>query len=1105
MKITEFSVKNSQFTLIAFLCMAALGVTAFRSMPRSEDPVFPTAIFAVTAVYPGASPEQIEREVVDELEARIAEIANIKRTTSRVISDVAFIRVEFPPGIDSNAKHDELRRQVDAARAKLPRGVQQVDVVHYSTGDVAILQLALSTGSASGTRVSQEVDRIVRHLKGVRGVQDVLASAYPAQQARIDLDIAQLARYGLAPTQLIGALEGGNASIPGGDVDLGNRRFNVQTSGPFGSVADLENAIVGGSPGHLIHLRDAATTRVLDAPETYRFRYNGRRAALFTVTMHEGENIFAVRDRVAAAAQEAAARLPAGMALEVAYDQSKNVARRLDGLERDFLIAIVLVLITLIPLGLRASLLVMVSIPMSLAIGVAALSYLGFSLNQLSIVGFVIALGLLVDDSIVVAENIARWLRTGKRPAQAAVAATRQIGAAVLGCTATLVFAFVPLLFLPGDSGQFIRSMPVAVVLTILASLLVSLTVIPFLASRILRAEPEHGNAAFRAMSRFIERAYRPVLDVVMRRRKLTLVIALLLVAGSFALVPRIGFSVFPKAGIPQFLINIETPDGSSLDYTDDVVKQVEAALRTEPAVHGVLASIGKGHPSVYYNVGPRNQSPTVADVFVLLDHYERTSTGALIERLRSRLARIPGAEITIREFENGPSSEAPIAIRLFGPDLDRLRALARDAAARIARIPGTRDVRNPLAVSRTDLRVNIDKPKATLLGVQPVDAERAVRMAVSGLTIGELKTQVGTNIDIVLGLPRTSTPGQAIPDHPDLRVLDFLEVPGSAGAVPLGQIAHLELRPAPQQISHEGRERSVTVTAGVAASGGAAQRVIAAVLAEMTRAPFPPGYRWQAGGLVESQHETFSGVGPAVIIALFGVLAILVLEFKSFRAMLIVAAVIPLGAMGGLLALFLAGQSLSFTASIGFVTLIGMEVKNSLLLVDFTNQLRAQDVPLEEAIRRAGEIRFFPILLTSMTAIGGLLPLVLEGSELYSPLALVIVGGLISSTVLSRLVTPVLSSLLLPKQPRLGELGWNDRTESDQVSPEPVTRLWQPATRLWEPATKLWQPVTRLWRDARARRPDHADRPLTREGVTELLPGRKRRDVKGKARQEPR
>ena len=555
-------------------------------------------------------------------------------------------------------------------------------------------------------------------------------------------------------------------------------------------------------------------------------------------------------------------------------------------------------------------------------------------------------------------------------------------------------------------------------VVTILASLLVSFTLIPFLASRFLRGESEHGNLAFRAMSRLIEGAYRPVLNVVMHRPRLTLFVAALLVAGSFALVPRIGFSVFPKAGIPQFLIHVQTPDGSSLDTTDAVVRTIEDDLRREPDIARVTSSVGRGYPPVYYNVWPRNQSASVADVLVQLHGYQAARTTALLERLRVRVAKIPGAEIIIREFENGPPVVAPIELRVTGPDLARLRQLAAEVAAQLARLPGTRDVRNPLAVSRTDLQVVLDEPKAALIGITAVDVDRSVRMAISGLDVGTLKMPGGRSTDILVGLPWHAERENS--DRPDLGNLAKLEVSGLGGSVPLAQLAELQLQPAPRLISHYDRERYVSVTAEVQ-EGANAQEVSQAALRMMAGLPLPPQYRWSAGGLVESQKESFSGLGPAVIIAIFGVLAILVLEFRSFRATFIVAAVIPLGAMGGLLALFLSGETLSFTASIGFVALIGIEVKNSLLLVDFTSQLRAEGVPLADAIARAGEIRFFPILLTSMTAIGGMLPLVLERSALYSPLALVIIGGLVSSTILSRLVTPVLSLLLLKDEGRGG------------------------------------------------------------------------------------
>ncbi len=1020
MRISSFSVKNPQFTLVAFVCLAFLGIGAFRTIPRAEDPYFPLPVNTVVAIYPGATPQQMEREVVDELEDKIAEISEIKRIRTRIVASVALLIVEFEPDVDTEKKHDELVRQVDAARPDLPADIHSVEVKQVDTTNVNVMQIALVAPDAPWHEVQAASERIVRRLESVRGVKDVTDHGYPEQEARVDLDLGRLARTGVPVGQVIGALSGGNASVPGGDVDLGARRFVVETTGAYESIDEIASTVIAGSAGGTLRVSDVATVGMRAEPTDELTRYDGQRAALISVTMRNGENVFAVRDAVVAELAAARATLPAGMTLELAFDQSANVAHRLGGLQRDFAIAIVLVLITLIPLGLRASLLVMVSIPMSLAIGVFALKALGFSLNQLSIVGFVIALGLLVDDSIVVAENIARWIRDGASRQDAAIKGARQIGVAVLGCTATLVFAFVPLLFLPGNAGNFIRSLPVAVVVTILASLLVSLTLIPFLASRFLRGpgsgEAEHGNWAFVAMSRFIERAYRPVLAFVMRRPKVTLVAAALVVAGAFSLVPRIGFSLFPKAGIPQVLINIHAPDGASIAYTEQVAKQVEAIAKTMPGVRATMATVGKGHPQLYYNRAPASPSPEIADVVVLLDHYDAAATPRMLDDLRAKLALIPGAEITIREFENGPPVEAPIAIRVFGDDLDALRGTSAKVAALLAETAGTRDVRDPLFAQRTDLTLALDEAKAGLVGVAPVEVDRVVRMAVRGLSVGTLRTVGGDELDLVVALPGPTTP--------DLGALDGVYVPSIAGGqVPLAQVADVAMHSKPNLIAHHNRQRLVTLTADVV-SGANAQAVTKEVLARLAQLDLPPGMRWEAAGLVESQKESFSGLGPAVIISIFGVLAVLILEFRSFASTLIVFAVVPLGAMGGLVALYLAGETLSFTASIGFIALTGIEVKNSLLLVDFTQQLREQGIPLDEAIRKAGEIRFFPILLTSMTAIGGLVPLVLEHSALYSPLAMVLIGGLVSSTILSRLITPVLSMLLLrPRRTKVGQL----------------------------------------------------------------------------------
>ena len=383
----------------------------------------------------------------------------------------------------------------------------------------------------------------------------------------------------------------------------------------------------------------------------------------------------------------------------------------------DFAIAIGLVIVTLLPLGLRASSVVMISIPLSLAIGLALLEFTGFSLNQLSIAGFVVALGLLVDDSIVVVENIARHLRMGYDRAHAAVAATDQIALAVLGCTATLMFAFLPLLFLPGGPGTFIRSLPAAVLYTIGASLVVALTIIPFLASALLSRESHasEGNAALRALTAGIRRVYGPALQRALAWPRTTLLAGLAIFVGSLGLVPLIGFSLFPSADTPQFLIEIETAEGASLAETDRALRFVEEELGRRAEVKHWFANLGRGNPLIYYNVTPRETRANVAEVFTELKEFDPHTSPALLDELRAVFDQYPAARITLKEFENGPPIAAPIAIRVTGPELARLRELASEVEALMRATEGARDVHNPVRLLRTDLDLGIDTDKAAL------------------------------------------------------------------------------------------------------------------------------------------------------------------------------------------------------------------------------------------------------------------------------------------------------------------------------------------------------------------------------------------------------
>ena len=568
----------------------------------------------------------------------------------------------------------------------------------------------------------------------------------------------------------------------------------------------------------------------------------------------------------------------------------------------------------------------------------------------------------------------------------------------------------MPLLFLPEGAGLFIRSLPAAVLYTVLASLFVAYTVIPFLASRMLRAEGEagEGGKALKAITGAIQRYYVPALKRALAKPVRTMVIATAFVAGAIALVPAIGFSLFPPADIPQFRITVETPDGASLADTDRALRFVEDELARHPEVKHWFANLGRGNPRIYYNILPEETNANIGEVAVELHRFDPRRSPALYEELRAKLSEYPGARIIVESYQNGPPINAPIEVAITGPDLEELRALAARAEDIIEATPGTRDVDNPVRRLRTDLDLRIDPQKAALLGVAPVDIDRTVRAAVAGLSAGKFRESDGDEYDITLRLPMQG--------RPTLEALDRIEVASMTGRpVPLRQLASPEFSAATTLIRRHDREREVLITAHPEA-GYNTGKVTNAVFEELDALELPAGYSLRAGGEVEARQESFGGIGTAVLVAVFGILAVLVLEFGSFRSMLIVAGVIPLGVAGGLLGLLVTGYTLSFTATIGLVALIGIQIKNSILLVDFSNQLREQGVALEEAIARAGEIRFLPILLTSATAIGGLLPLAVQGSGLYSPLAIVIIGGLITSTLIGGIVTPVMYRLLPPK-----------------------------------------------------------------------------------------
>jgi len=1010
MKIAEFAVKNYQFTLIMFLMAAAVGITTLLTMPRSEDPDIEAPQYAIVVVYPGTSPKDMEELVVDPLEEKINGLEDMKRIKTTINDGLAVMRVEYKYESNPDDKYQELVREVNSLRPELPRDIFSIEIKKFQPSDVNVMQVALISENASRPRLKQYAEDLKEELEKISSLKNVEVQGLPEQIVRIELRLEKIAQMHIPLDAITGSLQSEMANIPGGSLEAGSKSFSVKTSGNYTSLDEIQNTIVYTANGKNILLKDVADAYVTFDETKHITRLNGHRCVFVVAAQKPGLNITNTQKQYKPVLEAFAKTLPTNIDMVHHFDQAENVNGRLAGLGKDFLIAIFLVAITLLPLGFRAASIVMISIPLSLAIGLVLLNMLGISLNQLSIVGLVVALGLLVDDSIVVVENIERWMREGHSRFDATIKATRQIGLAVVGCTVTLIIAFMPLVFLPEGAGDFIRGLPLAVIMSVLASMVVSLTVIPFLSSRVLKDHgSDNGNIFMRGLQKLIHGSYSRLLDRALNYPKATLAIAAVIFFASLQLFGVIGFGLFPASEKPQFIINTITPLQTNLGGTDSVATVVDEVVSKIPEVSYFATNVGKGNPRVYYNVVQENERTDFAQTFVQLEeHTSPERKLEIINGLRDTFNQYAGAKIEVKNFEQGPPVVAPIEIRLFGDNLDTLRSIAAQVEILLKQTEGTIYVNNPVANLKSDIRVVINQEKDRMTGINTVDIDRMVRLAIAGLDMGKFSDADGEDYNIHLTTPKK--------ERASLQSLDNLFVNNRFGAaIPLEQIAGLKLETSPLSIDHYNKNRMVSVSAFVQ-KGFLNDKVINDVIAKMNSTNLPEGYSYMMGGDVEASNESFGGLGTIIIVTVFLFIAVLILMFKTFKSMLIVLSVIPLGIVGAVLGLLFTGNPLSFVSIIGLIALAGIEVKNSILLVDFTNQLRQQGKSVDEAIREAGEVRFLPIVLTSLTAIGGLLPIALSVNPLISPLAVVLIGGLISSTILSRIVTPVVYKLIPPK-----------------------------------------------------------------------------------------
>ncbi|TBO43968.1 efflux RND transporter permease subunit [Pedobacter kyonggii] len=1012
MKITNFAVKNYQFTLIIFVLVAVVGLLTLFTMPRSEDPTTHPPQYLVTVIYPGTSPKDMEEQVVKPIENKVYGLENIDKILTTVEDGVAAIQIKFKYGVDVDNKYQEISTEINALKnGELPKDIYQIKTEKIASSDVKIIQVALISNTASSKILRDNADKLKTQLEKITNLREVKYTGMPEQEIRIDMQLDKLAQLKIPLNLVIGSLQSEAADIPGGSINIDSKVFNVKTSGKFKNVEDVANTIIYNSNGKIIYLKDVAHVSYMDGTINHITRINGQRCILVTSSMKNNVDISQVKKEYTPVLEQFSQTLPQNIKMVKNFDQADMVSKRLGHLGFDFGLAILLVVVTLLPLGFRPSLIVMISIPLSLALGLIAMNLLGFSLNQLSIVGLVVALGLLVDDSIVVVENIERWLREGHSRKDAILKGTKQIGAAVVGCTATLVIAFLPLAFLPDMAGEFIRSLPMAIITSVLASMIVALTLVPFIGSKILKTHTHgEGNYFLKKLQGFLTWSYRGIMPLALKWPKVTISMSIALSVLAFLLFPLAGFKLFPTSEKPMFLINIKMPLQANIPESDNATKLVEMELKKHKEIVYYTSNVGKGNPQIYYNVHQQDIKPDFAQIFVQLE--EETSPNdktELIKTLRSKFTDFPYAKIEVKDFEQGTPIEANIVVRIFGENQDTLRSLSFKVEELLRKHPGTFFINNELNTYKSDVKIKIDKAKARTLGVLTSDIDKVIRLAVAGMTVGDYIDDRGDSRNVVITIPRDK--------FSNLNALKNLYVNNIQGApIQIDQIATIGLETSPTAINHFNKSRFAKVTS-LTKDNVLANDILKDIVPELNKLKMPKGYYYKLSGEAESEGDALGGNFLSVIIlSTFLFIAVLLLQFKTFKGIIIVLSIIPLGVLGGVIFLLMTGNPMSLVSIIGFIGLSGIQVKNSLLLVDFTNQLREDGKSIDESIHIAGETRFLPVVLTSITAICGLIPIAMNPNPQIAPLAIVLIGGLISSTILSRIVTPVMYKLIPPQ-----------------------------------------------------------------------------------------
>lgn len=1000
MFLSDFSIKQPVTTVAIIIVLMCLGLLALKNLRVNQIPDVDQPVMVVNFPYPGASPETVEREIVNRVEKALLSIPQVYEIRSTSAESNARIIIVFDFKKDMSASADEIRNAIASVRYKLPVEMREPVLHRIDPSAEPILNLALSSTRQTLGEISRLAeDALADRLRGLDGVAAVEVEGSLRRELSVLLHADKLREFNVSVGEVVNALRAQNTTAPVGRVKGSLDEQNIRLVGRIQRPAEFNDVVVKRLGSEIVRLGQVATVEDGYAePDSYSLRNAHPNVGLSIVRSRESSTV-TVSELVRKEVAEINKTLPEGTKIEVTFDGGEDASNSLGNVIHALIFGAGLTIFVVYAFlnSWRSTLITSLSLPTSAIAAFIAIWLCGFTLNFMTLLGLSLAIGVLIDDAIVVRENIVRHMERGADRVTAARKGTAEIGLAVTATTLSIIAVFVPVAFMGSGAGEWFRPFAVTVAASVLVSLLVSFTLDPML-SAYWGDPPDRAHRQRLGLARHFQRfnqwfdhqadRYGGVISWALHHRKWMAGISVLALVLALVLQGTVGGTEFiPKSDYGTIAIDIRTPSSASLEYARDKVEQAAELARSMPETKNTDSRANAGGGRVYVDIGDRKG--------------RSLSASEVAAQLRVLLKRLVGAEyVVLDDLNNG--AQKPVQIQFFGEDSRRLMKITNEFMDQVREVPGAVDVGLSEQDPKDELRIELNRGLASQLGISMADAAQTLRVAFAGVEVGDWVDPVGEARDVAVRL------------HPDDRVdasnIEHLPVAvaGTNMMVPLNQIATITLDKGPAQIRHLDGKRTVTVSANV--EGRSAGEVTADAMKLARVIDFPEGYGLSLGGAARDQEEVFSEMFTALFLGIGVMYLVLVMQFGSFTAPAAVMLSLPLSLIGVVLALLATGGTLNLMSFIGIIMLMGLVAKNAILLLDCARKEEAQGVDREEALMHAGRMRLRPIVMTSFALIAGMTPVAIgvgEGGEFYRPMAVAIIGGVITSTLLTLLVIP--------------------------------------------------------------------------------------------------